>query len=172
MRMIYSRFSPNTAFALLRPVLRGLVMGLCIVLPALFCTGTQAVEPTRLPAVTEPMVIPPQTNATVVTRPDVTIDTMIVTKKPGELIAAYCTLSAPVTEPELGLLADEIFEHLQGKLYTWVAINWYLPDHPKGIKPWAISNFGEGDRLVQILDGRHEQKKRRTSIPEKYLPKN
>ena|GEM_PF-2644535 len=153
-------------------VLRLCTASFCLALLSLFCSTGQAVEPSRFPAVTKPVENIDQITAAGLTRPAVTFETMIVAKKPGEHIAAYCTLSAPVSEQELGLLAGEAFEHLQGDLYKYVAINWYLPDQRKGEKPWGVSNFGEGETLVVILDGKTEQPSKRSSIPKKYLPKS
>ncbi len=79
-------------------------------------------------------------------------ESMVVAKKGSEMLALYNTLSDPVDKGSLDNLARDCFQKVHGNLYKKVLVNWYLPGQSKGDKPWAVSNFADGQEVIEILD--------------------
>lgn len=82
----------------------------------------------------------------------VAYESMVVAKKGSEMLALYNTLSDPVDKESLDNLARDCFQKVRGNLYKKVLVNWYLPGQSKGDKPWAVSNFSDGQEVIEILD--------------------
>ena len=83
---------------------------------------------------------------------EVPYESMVVAKKGSEMLALYNTLSDPVDKESLDNLARDCFQKVHGNLYKKVLVNWYLPGQSKGDKPWAVSNFADGQEVIEILD--------------------
>ena len=83
---------------------------------------------------------------------EVAYESMVVAKKGSEMLALYNTLSDPVDKESLDNLARDCFQKVHGNLYKKVLVNWYLPGQSKGDKPWAVSNFADGQEVIEILD--------------------
>lgn len=77
---------------------------------------------------------------------------MVVAKQPGALIAMYNTLNGPVDEDSLVQLGDYCYTEVKGNSYQRVMISWFLPDQPKDGTPWAITNYGQGFRVIEVLN--------------------
>lgn len=83
---------------------------------------------------------------------NVVYESVVVAKKGVEMLALYNTLSDPVDKESLDALARHCYQQMSGNLYKKVLVNWYLPGQSKGDKPWAVSNFADGQEVIEILD--------------------